>query len=262
MKKWLLLLCVTAVSADEIHTNQFEALVATRASQLVIKDPHFLIPVSTLCLDRTADVNNELDIVLTQDNDGDGYLDLNWVTLYHSDQPRHLSGLPIGGDFHQPDCPSPLFSAPCELSVPLLGDINTAVEATDLCLGVIAGTDSGYLPAITETNGPCHVTDPVDLTLNLGTLVLPLRDYQQALNYQDGNLNYTDGLHRGFLTEADADATLIPPTVPFVGGQPLSLILPGGTGNCALTDDRDTHPMHGSGWWFYFNSVGDLVETL
>ena len=66
-----------------------------------------------------------------------------------------------------------------------------------------------------------------------------------------------NGLLRGFITEADANATIIPATFPLVGGHPLSLLLPGGDPpgadrNCAGFDDRDTY-QGVRGWWFYLN---------
>ncbi|MCU0757367.1 MAG: hypothetical protein MUE46_20025 [Xanthomonadales bacterium] len=60
------------------------------------------------------------------------------------------------------------------------------------------------------------------------------------------------GLLRGFLTEAAADATLLPADLPVIGGRPLSSLFRGGTGNCSTgPSDKDT--LDGvSGWWFYF----------
>ena len=57
---------------------------------------------------------------------------------------------------------------------------------------------------------------------------------------------------RGFISETDANNTILPASFPLVGGRPLSSLLPGGTGNCASYDDRD---LQGGvfGWWFYLN---------
>ena len=61
-----------------------------------------------------------------------------------------------------------------------------------------------------------------------------------------------NGLLRGFLAETTAEATLLPASLPLVGGQPLSLLLPGGDSSCADHDGRDTRS--GTlGWWFYLN---------
>ena len=69
----------------------------------------------------------------------------------------------------------------------------------------------------------------------------------------------TDGLLLGFLLESEADAILIPADIPVVGGQPLSALFPGGTGNCSGGDDRDVH-MSESGWWLYFNFTATLID--
>ena len=42
-------------------------------------------------------------------------------------------------------------------------------------------------------------------------------------------------------------------------GQPLSILFPGGTGNCAVDDDRDTYEAV-FGWWVYLNFPADPVE--
>ena len=72
-----------------------------------------------------------------------------------------------------------------------------------------------------------------------------------------------DGVIRGFLTEATADATVIPLSLPLVGGKKLSIMLPGGTPtgtkNCALHDDRDTYNGQ-EGWWFYVNFTAVRVD--
>lgn len=51
---------------------------------------------------------------------------------------------------------------------------------------------------------------------------------------------------------------LLPADLPVVGGQPLSILLPGGTGNCAGHDDCDLFEGV-TGWWFYFEYVAEPV---
>ena len=48
------------------------------------------------------------------------------------------------------------------------------------------------------------------------------------------------GLLRGFLYESDADSIILPEDLDLVGGEPLSILLPGGTGNCAGASPRHT----------------------
>ena len=61
-----------------------------------------------------------------------------------------------------------------------------------------------------------------------------------------------NGLLRGFISETDADNTIMPASLPLVGGQPLSALLAGGTNNCAPHSDIDIN-QGVSGWWFYLN---------
>ena len=59
---------------------------------------------------------------------------------------------------------------------------------------------------------------------------------------------------RGFLRESDANATLLPATLPLVGGRPVSVLLKGGMGSCATGSDKDV--LDGvPGWWFYMEQT-------
>ena len=73
----------------------------------------------------------------------------------------------------------------------------------------------------------------------------------------------TNGLLMGFITEANADVTLLPAGTPLVGGDPLSSILPGGTGNCSGIDAREIGPDGAGGttlgWWLYLNFTAPQV---
>jgi len=88
---------------------------------------------------------------------------------------------------------------------------------------------------------------------------VPLHDAQIGTHDANASIDHTEpGLLMGFLYESDADTILLPDDTPLVGGQPLSSVLPGGNNCCAPGDDRDTLEGN-SGWWFYFNWVGDSV---
>jgi hypothetical protein len=76
------------------------------------------------------------------------------------------------------------------------------------------------------------------------------------------------GLIRGFVSIAAAKATILPTSVPFIGGKPLHDVLAGGItpGSCtvdgtAIGDDRD---MNGAtqGWWFYVNFGGPKMPFV
>ena len=87
-----------------------------------------------------------------------------------------------------------------------------------------------------------------------------LRDLERAGGFVGmPTSSLTDGWIRGFVRESDADAILLPADVPLVGGQPFSILLPGGSGNCAAGDDRDMHEGV-AGWWFYLEY--SAVEIL
>jgi hypothetical protein len=96
------------------------------------------------------------------------------------------------------------------------------------------------------------VTTPITTTITLAGIPITLHQAQIAGQYV-GNpaTGTTNGLLRGFISEADANATTIPPSFPIVGGQPLSRLLAGGSGACPSFSDKDTNTV--VGWWFYLN---------
>jgi len=88
---------------------------------------------------------------------------------------------------------------------------------------------------------------------SVGGIPVTLTSAQVAARYV-GNpaMSMTNGLLRGFISEADANATIIPASFPIVGGRPLSSLLAGGTNACPGHSDKDTN--NGVvGWWFYMN---------
>jgi hypothetical protein len=103
------------------------------------------------------------------------------------------------------------------------------------------------------------VSAPVEASIDLGGTLVPLSDATVAATFTGAPpTGMVDGVLRGFLRETDADAVLIDPSIPFIGGQPLSSILPGGTNCCATHDDRDQ--LDGvSGWWMYLELTAEVV---
>jgi hypothetical protein len=100
------------------------------------------------------------------------------------------------------------------------------------------------------------------ITIDLGGIPITLRDAQIAATYVGTPAsNTTNGLLRGFISETEANATILPSSLPLVGGQRLSSLLPGGMGNCSTRDDRDTNAGV-RGWWFYLNFTAPLVPWL
>jgi hypothetical protein len=127
------------------------------------------------------------------------------------------------------------------------------------CLGVIPGTGSGYSPAIATASAAggasCFASDAETITIDISGILITLQDARIAARYSGSPATgLVNGIVRGFISEADADATVLPDSLPIVGGQPLSSLLPGGSGNCASGDDRDVGPDGSTvGWYFYLN---------
>ena len=69
--------------------------------------------------------------------------------------------------------------------------------------------------------------------------------------HYEGELVVVIGKKAKHLTEADAMATTLPPTIAIVGGRTIASLL--------RATDRDT--VAGvRGWWFYLNYTGDMVS--
>ncbi len=234
-----------------------------RIADLDLRDPHLFVDVLG-CRDVT-DVefggfafNPALQAGIEADGDGDGALDLSFLLSFMplaQDQASNFLALGTG------TCSAPLASTRCwPIETPIFAD-DVLLDADATCLDALPGTTRPYAPAIAATPPACFVGPPTDLTLNLDGIVIPLRDARIAARFDGAPAGQLlDGLLRGFITEADANATLLPASYPLVGGQPLSLLLPGGTGNCAAYSDQDTHGVQG--WWFYFNFHAVRVEEL
>ncbi len=261
MRLLLWLFVSSVVSAEDIFINEFEPLIASRVNSIEIKDPHiFAFLFNAVCLDVTAEVNDELNQRIANDEDNNGTLDVNLVTQFSTDQPGYITSRPLQANLYDASCPEPLFSGACSVSTVQATNLDTSPNQVDQCLAVEQGSTSGYVPAVVVTSAPCYVTEPANVTLEFSGIEIPLTAYQQASRYP-GALILDQGLHKGFISEATAEATMIPPDVPQIGGQTLAQLLPGGLDNCAVTDDRDVGPDGvTSGWWFYFNSESDLVE--
>jgi hypothetical protein len=115
------------------------------------------------------------------------------------------------------------------------------------------------LPGIIDPIAPCFVSAPQDLLLYLDDMEIPLTQARIAATFYGDPVNrLVSGLVMGFLRESDADATPLPADLPVIGGDPLSSVLPGGSGCCAGHDDRDSLDGE-SGWWLYLNLEADSV---
>ncbi len=243
------------------------AATVFRFSDLDLRDPHVFAPVPVVgCSDFTDQAlpfglgpsfNEQLATSITTDGDGDTFLDLS---LLHQFRPYDALAAGSRFDLAQGLCSAPAAGTSCAPD-PSFVPRTTAYDglAAGSCLAALAGTTSGYTPAVAAVGLPCFVSQPANHSLPTGTLILPLRGLQLSatLGATPGD-PFPAGLIRGFLRESDAASVLLPAELPIVGGQPITVLLPGGQGSCAAGDDRDLFEGV-SGWWFYLAYTAEPV---
>jgi cysteine-rich repeat protein len=235
---------------------------AYRMSDLDLRDPHVFVDFIG-CRDVTDtqlagfSVNNSLQTSITTDgNDADTLLDLSVVMVF---RPLAQGGTSTPMEVHLADCTSPMASTSCKPGMGATA-MTTATNMTGAqCLAALPGTTHGYTPAITDPSAPCFVSSPFTVTINLGGIPITLHDARVAATYVGSPAtSLANGLLMGFISETDANNTIIPNTFPLVGGKPLSSLLAGGTNACPMYSDKDTD--NGVvGWWFYLNFPADKV---
>jgi len=237
-----------------------------RFADLDLRDPHVVADFGALgCIDITDDggllpsVNDLLQDAITMDSEPDGYLDLNALVQF---RPLDPAGIGQRVDQRYGVCTAPLAGTQCTHDPEIDGTIfwyDTLPLGGGICLEPVAGSTTGYSPPISTPLGPCFVTMEGDLSVGFLGVAFSLRQARLAATLVGGPpLELSDGLMMGFLSEADADAITFPVDVPFVGGDPLSSVLPGGATNCDSGDDTDLLDTV-RGWWFYFNFVAAEV---
>src|SRR5688572_3220113 len=223
---------------------------AVRLQSMELRDPH-LFAFGTL--DVTDTVNDAIATGITMDGDDppDGQLDLSFLLLFRP-WDAEGSGGPIDA-VAGADCAAPAGTA-CTANAEA-----TVVEATGTngdatCLAPGAGTPADYDPTVTTPSGRCFTTDQQQVTINLSTVTLTLDAAQIAGTYSASGHSVSNGLMIGFISEAAADAIIIPKDIDFVGGDPLSSLL--------LEEDMDEGPGGVTGWWFYLNfTAGEVTYT-
>jgi hypothetical protein len=239
-----------------------------RLSDLDLRDPHLYVTVPIVgCFDFTdqdfpfglgQSFNGQLQAAITGDSEPDGLLDSSFLLEY---RPFDEAAAGLRVDLGNGLCTAPMAGTTCApdpASVP-----QTALydgQAAGSCLGALDGTTHPpYTPEVASVAGPCFVSAPRRVVFDLNGVVLPLTDLQIAGDWTATPVTgFATGLMRGFLSEAEAATVLLPAGLPIVGGDPITVLLPGGAGNCAGHDDRDTR-LGISGWWFYFNFPADAV---
>jgi len=237
---------------------------AFRFTELLLRDPHTTFDMFG-CRDVTdtpflgLSTNGAIQTEIDGDADGDGNLDLSLLIVF---DPLNQAG--SGGflRFEKATCTDPHATTICDpdpfAAMPAYSNL-----AAGTCLSTLPGTLRPYSPAVVSPTGPCFVTAATDMTVDLGSFLVPLESVQIAATYVGSPAaTLANGLIRGFLVEAVADTVPLPAEFGPFAGNPLSSAFPGGTGNCSTYDDRDVGPGGASGWWVYLNFVAEAVDYV
>lgn len=263
----LILLCAFAHLPALAQSDVF------RINDMDLRDPHVYVDVLG-CRDVTDtallgfSVNGRLQASIQTDADvpSDGLLDLSTLIEFLPLDQSLTTNLMDSGSA---DCTAPIATTTCVRPIVpsgIAGD--AALLSAGACLAPITGTFRPYAPEIAVNSAPCFSSPSGTLVLNLGGIPVTLNDAQIAASFDGAPAGtLVNGLIKGFVTEADADAALLPDTLPLMGGQPLSSVLPGGdppgpnNTNCAAHSDVDIR--NGvRGWWFYLNFTATRVIVV
>jgi hypothetical protein len=229
-------------------------VVAFRITELALRDPHAFVQIGA-CNDVTDVQNDGFQEDIEEDNEGpdddenpDGLLDLSGLAVFRPlDQAAGGVTLDV---VLGADCTAPIDGTSCTL-----GDASTiratgSNDASAACDVILADTTNGdYDPAPAPAPAPCFAADAPAGVLEFGPF--QLSEVAGAATYDgDPATGLANGLLRGFLSEAHADAATVDTAL---GEMVLSSLLPGGTGNCAEHDDRDEDAGGASGWYVYLS---------
>jgi hypothetical protein len=245
-------------------------VTAYRVTDLALRDPHAFLDGCTDLTDGLLSVNGQIRSALAGDANRDGDLDLNIVLLM---EPLDQGGsATTSGEVVFADCTAPAVTTSCTPGNGPRYAVTLHNQAAALCLGVALGTASpgtvytDNYPAIAETAAgageTCFASDPRTITVTFTGISITLQDAQIAAIYDgDPATGLVTGLLRGFISEADAEATTVP--LPLIGNRQLSRLLWGGKDNdCDDPDfpagDRDVGPDgFTSGFYFYLNFTAE-----
>jgi cysteine-rich repeat protein len=261
--------------------NMCQTVVVTTAfrfTDLDVRDPHIFATVPIFgCTDVTDfmlfgidGVNPTLQTNIQTDDDMDGQLELSIANTF---SPLvQTAGMSTSSDLVFPDCTAPMSSTSCTLPA---GAPHTVATASNLggamnCLGTIPMTTGGYSPAVVVSTAPaggtCYSANAGTVTFSLGGIPITLEDARIAGEwFGTPATEIRDGLIRGFISEANANATIIPEGttgIDSIDGSSLSSLLRGGMGSCSQPSpqlgDQDT--LNGmDGWYFYLNFAAAQV---
>ncbi len=222
-----------------VDANPNAPRTAYRVSKLVLIDPHVFA-----LGDTTGTVNNQIRTAVETDDDdpADGILDLNVSVIF---QPLDQSGSSTPMFISFADCVVPFATTSCTETAASTVIAATATNSSSgTCLEALAGTTTAAYDPVVPVPSPCFSSNAVDVTVDLGTVTLPLKSARISATYSGTPAtSLVTGLLMGFLTEADAMNIIVP--IPVVEDRPLSDILE--------DTDMDTGPNGETGWWFYLS---------
>jgi cysteine-rich repeat protein len=237
---------------------------AFRVVHMEVRDPHVLYDQN--CADINETVNMLINDAIGQDQDvpADGHLDMNVVVLFRPlDQAVMMTPLDVdlGASCTVPSMPGGL--PVCSSNGTMVAESMGTNLVSGTCLEPAPGTTNpGYAPPTVSPGAPCFVSEAESLDIDFQSFVVHLDDAKIAATYVGlPATDLVDGLIAGFISEAQADATILPADLPLVGGKPLSALLAGG-GVCPMgpgADDRDMGPGGQLGWYFYINFTAQRV---
>ncbi|MBL4686153.1 MAG: hypothetical protein JKY37_16285, partial [Nannocystaceae bacterium] len=228
-----------------------------RFASLNVRDPHFFADVAVLgCTDVTDEAplgmpgvndqfNEAINMDIGPDDMPDGNLDLSLLLLFETlDQNDGGMG---NMTFANGSCPAA--GGDCTLLADTM-EYPTMYTTSDAgpCENTVAADLSGYNPAPGTTAGPCFSAGPSTVVIATSSFTLTLEDTEISATYTGSPAtSLMSGTLRGFLTTANAEATILPQELQdSTGPTNVAGLLPGGNGSCAAGDDTD-----GDGWWFY-----------
>ncbi|PZQ18706.1 MAG: hypothetical protein DI564_05315 [Rhodanobacter denitrificans] len=244
-----------AAAQDVVFADGFEPVTAMRMSDLALRDPHVYVNAIFSCADVTDtpllgfSLNGTIRARIQTDEDGDGWLDANFLQLYRPLTAGGSGPVAVTGGV----CTAPMATTTCLRDPALTPQPRWYTTATSgTCLAAEPGSVRPYSPAVAAVDAPCLLSSTQEMMLDLGGIAIPARASTFAGRFSGTPAVPAEGLLSAFVREVDAEAVLLPADLPLIGGQPLSSLLPGGTGNCAGHDDRDI--LNGErGWWFHLN---------
>jgi hypothetical protein len=241
-----------------IDANPNAPRTVYRSSELVLLDPQIYASILGSPFDVTSNVNGLIEDGIENDEDEppDNILDLN-VSFVFQPLDQAAGSTPMTVSFA--DCSAPLATTACtQTATTMLVPATATNDASSTCLEAIAGTTTDGYAAVVPVPAPCFSSNELDVTVNLGTVTLPLKSARIAATYSGTPAtSLVTGLLRGYVTKADAMNIIIPDGTPFVENMPLSDLL--------LDEDMDTDPdgTPMNGWWFYIAvEAGEVTYTV